>query len=119
MKNVINSEGMNPTPEFISKQHTGKFIQLLPDTYMIKGGKNDRGCDQGYVIKRRNQDEYVLIDVVDRAMKEAVDELINNGGQIRALLLSGENVLQDAYADLNTISEDFGGADVYVQRQIF
>lgn len=117
MKNITNTEGITPTPEFITNQHTGKFFQILPNVYMIKGAKNDRGFNQAYAIKKRNREEYILIDAVDMATKEAVEDLLSNGHKIEAILLTGESVLQDAYADLQTISDDAGGAAIYIHSE--
>ena len=118
MRHIKNTEGINPTPQFFANQHTGEFVQILPDTYMIKGGKNDRGFDQAYALKRRNKEEYLLIDAVEQATKEAVERLIDNSGKILGILISGESVLKDAYADLKTLSEDAGGADIYIHPNV-
>ena len=118
MKHIKNTEGINPTPQFFADQHTGEFAQILPDTYMIKGAKNDRGFDQAYALKRRNKEEYLLIDVVEQATKEAVEKLIHNGGKILGILISGESVLKDAYADMGTLSEDAEGAEIYIHSNV-
>lgn len=107
--------GITPTPEFIADQHTGKFVNILPEAYIIKGAKNDRGFDQAYALGNHNQ-EYVLIDVVELASKDAVQKMIKNGDTVRAILITGDSVMQDAYADLETISKDAGGADIYIHQ---
>lgn len=112
-----NTEGITPTADFISNKHTGKFFEILPNTYMIKGSINDRGFEQGYAIEN-NKREFILIDVVERASLEAVETLIKNGYKINAILITGETVLRDAYADLQTISEDAGGAAIYLHKDI-
>lgn len=111
------SNGINPTPEFIAKHHTGNFIDLLPDTLMVKGAKNDRGFNQAYAIRRTNKKEYVLIDAVELATKEAVEKLIHNGNSIRAIIITGEQVMADAYTDLANLSKETGNADIYVYPQ--
>ncbi|MGM1057557.1 MAG: hypothetical protein ACQEWG_16850 [Bacteroidota bacterium] len=108
----------SPTPAFIESQDTGEFIKILPDTFIVKGGKNDRGFDQGYAIRHLNRKDYILIDVVEAASKEVVERLVKSGFNIRAILISGQSVLKDAYANLETISKDAGGADIYVHRRI-
>lgn len=114
MNNGDMRDGINPTAEFIANQHTGQFVKLLPDTLMIKGAKNDRGFDQGYALKKLNKKEYILIDVVELATKNAVEELINDGSTISGILITSDTVLRDAYADLETLSKDAGGADIYL-----
>lgn len=118
MNNEDMRNGINPTAEFIADQHTGQFVKILPDTLMIKGAKNDRGFDLGYAVKKFNKKEYVLIDVVELATKEAVQDLIKNGNKISAILITSDTVLRDAYSDLETLSKDAGGADIYVHPNI-
>jgi hypothetical protein len=67
MNNDQNQRGITPTADFIANQHTGKFIEILPHTYMIKGAKNDRGFDQAYAVSDSRNREFVLIDVVQEA----------------------------------------------------
>lgn len=108
----------SPSPDFIKGQDTGEFIKILPDTFVIKGAKNDRGFDQGYAIRHLNRKDYILIDVVEEATREAVERLVNGGFNIRAIFITGESVMKDAYADLATLSKDAGGADIYAHRRI-
>jgi len=42
----FNTEGITPTAAFLSNLHSGKFRELLPGIFIIKGAKNDRGFDQ-------------------------------------------------------------------------
>lgn len=114
MNNEKRTNGINPTPEFIVNKHTGKFITLLPHTYIIKGAKNDRGFDQGYALQKPNKKEFILIDVVELASKEAVKTLQKDGNKILAILITGDTVMNDIYADLETLSKDAGGAEIYV-----
>lgn len=118
MKIEHNTAGINPTAEFIDNQHTGKFVELLPGTYMIKGAKNDRGFDQAYALANNNRKELILIDVVEEAYKEAVETIVKDGYKIKAILITGKSVLNDAYADLETLSEDAGGAEIYLHPDI-
>lgn len=117
MKIEYNTGGITPTAEFIDNQHTGKFIEILPNTFMIKGAINDRGFDQGYALKR-GKSELLLIDVVEEATKEAVTTIVKDRYEIKAILITSKSVLQDAYADLATISEEAGGADIYLHPEI-
>lgn len=118
MKIEHNTAGINPTAEFIDKQHTGKFVELLPGTYMIKGAINDRGFDQAYALTNNNRKELILIDVVEEAYREAVEAIVKDGYKIKAILITGKSVLNDAYADLETLSEDAGGAEIYLHPDI-
>lgn len=112
----FNTEGITPTAAFISDLHTGKFQELLSGIYMIKGAKNDRGFDQGYGILKGK--DLVLIDVVEEAYKEAVQHLRNNAYNIKAILITGKAVRNDAYADFHTLSKDAGDAEIYIHPDL-
>lgn len=118
MKIENKTEGMSPTAKFIADQHTGKFVQILPNTYIIKGAVNNRGFDQAYAVSKFKNRELVLIDVVQEATREAVETLVKDGYQIKAIIITGETVLNEAYADLQTLSKDAGGAAIYIHPQI-
>lgn len=112
-----NTEGITPTAAFIRDLHTGNFAEILPDVFMIKGAKNDRGFDQAYGLRKGKKD-LLLIDAVEEAYREAVEELLHDGYSIKAILITGKGVLNDCYTDLATLSEDFGGADIYIHPDI-
>lgn len=118
MKIERNTEGITPTADFIANQHTGKFIEVLPRTYIIKGAKNDKGFDQAYALSDTRNREFILIDVVEEATREAVETLVKDGYKIAAILITGKSVLEDAYGNLNTISQDAGGAHIYLHPDI-
>lgn len=106
------------TPEFIAKGETGKFLKLIPDTFIIKGDVREEGFNQGYAIRHLNQKDIVLIDVVEKATKEAVKKWVKDGYNIKAILISNTSVYKNAYDNLKTISEDAGGAPIYVHPMI-
>lgn len=113
----LNTEGITPTAAFIRDLHTGIFQETVPGIFMIKGAKNDRGFDQAYgVLKGRK--ELVLIDVVEEAYKEAIGHLLHEGYSIKAILITGKGVRNDCYAGLETLSQDAGGADIYIHPDI-
>lgn len=112
----FNTEGITPTAASIRDLHTGKFREILPQIFMIKGAKNRRGFDQGYAVL--NGKDFVLIDVVGEVEKEAVRDLLHNGYNIKAILITGKGVANDAYADFKTLSKDSGNADIYVHPDI-
>lgn len=115
MKTVNKMEILNSqTPEFIQKGETGKFLKLIPDTFVIKGAENEGEFNQGYAIRHLNLKDIILIDVVEEAMREAVKKLVKEGYNINAILLSNSDVYKRAYADLKTISEDAGGAQIFI-----
>lgn len=118
MKIEHNTAGINPTAEHIDNLHTGKFVELLSGTYMIKGAINDRGFDQAYALTNNNRKELIFIDVVEEAYREAVETIVKDGYKIKAILITGQSVLNDAYADLETLSEDAGGAEIYLHPDI-
>lgn len=107
---IVNSQ----TPEFIQKGETGKFLRLIPDTFIIKGAETENGFNQGYAIRHLNLKDIILIDVVEEAMRDAVKNLVKEGYNINAILISNSDVYKRAYADLKTISEDAGGAQIFM-----
>lgn len=113
-----NQEGITPTADFIANQHTGKFIEILPRTFIIKGAKNDRGFDQAYAMSDPRKKKFILIDVVQEVSREAVKTMVKDGYTISAILISGKEVLQDAYGDLETLSQEAGGAKIYIHPEI-
>ena len=113
----FNTEGITPTAASISNLHTGKFSELISGIFMIKGGKNERGFDQAYAIQKGKND-LVLIDVVEEAYKEARQYLQNNGFNIKAILITGKGVKEECYTDLQTLSKDAGGAEIYIHPDI-
>lgn len=117
MKVKENKGGFNPTASFIANQPSGTFIEILPATHMIKGAVNDLGSDQAYAVNNI-KNEFILIDVVEMATKEAVESIVRDGEKIRAILITSKKVLNDAYADLQTLSGDAGGAEVYLHPTI-
>lgn len=113
----FNTEGSTPTAALIRALHTGKLRELLPGIFIIKGAKNEQGFDQGYGILSGKK-ELVLIDVVEEAYKEAVEYLRHEGYHIRAILITSKTVQNDVYTDLATLSEEAGGAEIYIHPDI-
>lgn len=106
------------TPEFIAQGETGKFLKLIPDTFIIKGEAGKDGFNQGYAIRHLNQKDIILIDVIEKATRDAVKKWVADGYNIRAILISNASVFKNAYADLKTISKDAGGAPIYAHPMI-
>ncbi|WP_026934366.1 hypothetical protein [Christiangramia echinicola] len=106
---VIHSQ----SAEFIQQGETGKFLKLIPDTFVIKGEKENGVFNQGYAIRHLNRRDMLLIDVVEKSTKDAVKKLVEEGYNIKGILITCDAVLKSAYADLKTISEDAGGAPIF------
>ncbi|MUP45712.1 hypothetical protein E0K83_08135 [Gramella sp. BOM4] len=114
MKTVDKMEVLHSqSAEFIQKGETGKFLKLIPDTFLIKGEEKDGVFNQGYAIRHLNRRDMLLIDVVEKSTKDAVKRLVEEGYNIKGILLTCDAVLNSAYADLKTISEDAGGAPIF------
>ena len=113
----FNTEGVTPTEGYIKDLHTGKFREMLPGILMIKGAKNERGFDQAYGILN-GQKDLVLIDAVEEAYADAIEELVGDGYKIRAILITSKGVGIDCYTDFETLSEVAGGADIYIHPEI-
>lgn len=104
-KEVVNRE----SAEFIKQTEEGKFVNLVPDTFIIK---TENG-GQGYAIRHLNRQDMILIDTVGKGAQAGVKHLVEEGYKIKAILITHKGVLENAYAPLKTISEDAGGAPVY------
>jgi hypothetical protein len=113
----FNKEGFNPTAGFIEDLHTGTFRELVSNILIIKGAKNDRGFDQAYGILNGKK-ELLLIDAVEEAYDEAIQNLVSNGYKIRAILITGKKVLDDCFKGLEALSKDAGDADIYLHPEI-
>lgn len=104
-KEVISSQ----SAEFIQQAESGKFHKLIPDTFIIK---MDSG-NQGYALRHLNLRDMILIDTTEKGAQAAVKKLIEEGYNIKAILLTHKGALDNAYASLKTISEDAGGAPIF------
>ena len=119
MKKVDKMEVLNSqSAEYIEQGETGKFLKLIPDTFLIKGGERESGVHQGYAIRHINRKDIILIDVVEEATKEAVKKLVTDGYTIKGILISNKLVYKTAYADAKTLSEDAGGAPIFLHPRI-
>lgn len=119
MKKVDKMEVLNSqSAEYIEQGETGKFLKLIPDTFIIKGAEREDGVHQGYAIRHLNRKDIILIDVVEEATREAVKKLVTDGYNIKGILISNNLVYKTAYADVKTLSEDAGGAPVYLHPRI-
>jgi hypothetical protein len=114
MKTVDKMEVLHSqTAEFIAQGEVGKFLKLIPDTFIIKGSEQENGFNQGYAIRHINRKDILLIDVVEKESRAAVKKLVVDGYTIKGIILSNSSVYKNAYADLKTLSEDAGGAPIY------
>ncbi|WBL27350.1 MBL fold metallo-hydrolase [Zunongwangia sp. HGR-M22] len=114
MKTVDKMEVLHSqSAEYILQGETGKFLKLIPDTFLIKGKEKDGVFNQGYAIRHINRRDIILIDVVEEETKAAVKKLIDEGYQIKGLLITCDGILDNAYADLKTISKDANNAPIY------
>ena len=104
-KEVINRE----SAEFIKQTETGKFVNLVPDTFVIK---MDDGS-QGYAIRHLNRQDMILIDTVGKGAQKGVKHLVEEGYKIKAILVTHKAALDNSYASLKTVSEDAGGAPIF------
>ncbi len=104
--------------EFIQQGETGKFLKLIPDTFIIKGAEKEIGFHQGYAIRHINRKDIILIDAVEKSTKEAVKKLVEDGYSIKGILISNNLVYKTAYDNLKTLSEDAGGAAIYMHPRI-
>lgn len=111
---ILNSQ----SPEFIEQGETGKFLKLIPDTFIIKGAERESGFHQGYAIRHINRKDIILIDVIEKSTKEAVKKLVTDGYNIKGILISNSLVYKTAYADLKKVSEDAGGAPIFMHPRI-
>ena len=114
MKTVDKMEVVHSqSAEFVQQGETGKFLKMIPDTFIIKGDEENGVFNQGYAIRHINRRDMLLIDVVEKSTKDAVKKLVEEGYNIKGILITCDTVLNSAYSDLKTISEDAGGAPVF------
>ena len=114
MKTVDKMEVLHSqSAEFIQKGEVGKFLKLIPDTFIIKGSEEENGFNQGYALRHLNRKDILLIDVVEKETLKAVKLLLEEGYSIKGILLSNSSVFKNSYADLKTLSEDAGGAPIF------
>lgn len=115
MKTVDKMEVLHSqSAEFIEKGETGKFLKLIPDTFIIKGEEKDGVFNQGYALRHINRQDILLIDVVEESSKKAVKKLVEDGYKIKGILITCNGILKDAYGDLETISKNAGDAPIFV-----
>lgn len=104
-KEVIHRE----SAEFIQQTEEGKFVNLVPDTFIIK---MENGA-QGYAIRHLNRQDMILIDTTGKGAQKGIKLLIEEGYKIKAILVTHKGALDNTYASLKTISEDAGGAPIF------
>ncbi|HET8754189.1 MAG TPA: hypothetical protein VFM59_07485 [Salinimicrobium sp.] len=104
-KEVISSQ----SAEFIQQAETGKFLKLIPDTFVIKMENGNLG----YAIRHLNLQDMILIDTTEKGAQKAVKKLVEEGYKIKGILLTHKAAVDNAYASLKTISEDAGGAPIF------
>lgn len=95
--------------EFIQNSEEGKFLKLISDTFIIK---TENGT-QGYAIRHLNGKDFILIDTTAKGAQDAVKKLLQDGYNIKAIILTHRETITNAYASLKTISEDAGGAPIF------
>ena len=104
-KKVISSQ----SAEFIQQGEEGRFLKLIPDTFIIKM----EGGAQGYAIRHLNRQDIILIDAIGKGAEKGIKHLIEEGYKIKGILLTHKEILQQAYASLQQISDDAGGAPIF------
>lgn len=104
-REVISSQ----SAQFIEEGEKGKFLKLVPDTFIIK---MENGA-QGYAIRHLNRKDLLLIDTVSEGAKKGIKHLVEEGYTIKAILITHKEVMKNAYADWNEISEDAGKAPIF------
>ena len=104
-KEVISSQ----SAEFIQQVEEGTHAKMIPDTFIIK---MENGT-QGYAIRHLNRQDMLLIDTTKKGADKAIKHLVEEGYNIKGILVTHKEALQHGYASLKTISEDAGGAPIY------
>lgn len=104
-KDVYSSQ----SAEFIQQGEKGKWLKLISDTFILKMEQDA----QGYALRHLNGKDMVLIDTVGEGAQKAIKLLVEEGYTIKGIILTHKAVVDSAYAPLETISEDAGGAPVF------
>ena len=110
MKSVGKKEVINrQSAEFIKQGEEGKFLKLIPDTFIIKTANGA----QGYAIRHLNGKDMILIDTLGKGAEQGVKFLQEEGYAIKAILVTHKEVFRNAYDSLKKISEDAGGVPIF------
>lgn len=104
-KEVISSQ----SAEYIQQADEGKFLKLIPDTFVIK---MENGA-QGYAIRHLNRQDMLLIDTTAKGAQKGVKHLVEEGYKIKGIIVTHKEPLQKTYASLKEISQDAGGAPIF------
>lgn len=84
----------------------GSSVKILPDTFLLKFDKYQFRFGNGYIIRHRNNRELVVIDAVRKEHKEELARLVESGYNIRAILLTHSDLIDQAYAPLKSIMSE-------------
>lgn len=104
-KEVLSSQ----SADFIQQGEEGKFLKLVPDTFIIKMEQEK----QGYALRHLNRQDLILIDTTGKGAQKAVKYLVEEGYNIKAILLTHKDSLKNTYSHLKAISEDAGRAPIF------
>jgi glyoxylase-like metal-dependent hydrolase (beta-lactamase superfamily II) len=91
----------------------GKAVKILPDTFLLKFDKHTHRFGNGYVLRQKNRKDIVLIDAVRKEHKEEIARLRESGYDIKAILLTHSDLLDQAYASVAELKEELN-TNIYI-----
>ena len=97
----------------IKEADYGERILIVPDTFLLKVAKFRYRYGNSYMIRHINRKEILLIDVVHESSKNTIDELISDGYDIQALLLTHGDLIDQAYTNMSQLSRDLNSAPIF------
>ena len=92
----------------------GVPTKILPNTFLVKFPKHIHRFGNGYILKHINRKDVLLIDVTREETKPAVAKLLEQGYTISGILLTHKGSATQAYAELDILSKDAGGAPIFI-----
>lgn len=92
----------------------GTVHKILPETFLMKTKKFQHRFGNTYAVRHTNRKEIILIDAVRPENKEALQGFLSKGYTISAILLTHGDLLAQAYASMEQIKKDVGGAPIFI-----
>ncbi|WGK64504.1 MBL fold metallo-hydrolase [Croceiramulus getboli] len=92
----------------------GDPVKILPETFLMKVKKFKHRFGNTYALRHLNRKDLILIDAIRPENKPAIDQFLDQGYQVRGILLTHGDLIKQAYADLHHISEELGNAPIFM-----
>ncbi len=91
----------------------GDSVKILTDTFLLKFPRSTNSMGNGYAIRHINGKDLVLIDTIAQEHKSELARFRESGYNIKAILLTNGNLIDQAYTDLSEIAAE-NDTQIYV-----